>query len=148
MKLKSLDIDIMPYEEFSRNIKKILEGDLKSVKFSQSHSRSLGMASIEVFKKSMTPNKLQILMAISRLKPKSINQLSKLLGREFPHVLKDCRALEVEGFIKFEEVDSLRKQLTPKLVFDYDIIRVKAPIEEIYSISERSNKVLLRELKP
>ena len=144
MKLKSFDIEIMSYDEFMGSVKKILEGDLKSVK--SQHSNSVD--SLETFKRSMTPNKLQILMAISRLKPESINQVAKLVGREYPHVLKDCRALEVEGFIKFEEVDSLRKQLTPKLVFDYDIIRVKAPIEEIYSISERSNKVLLRELRP
>jgi predicted transcriptional regulator len=91
----------------------------------------------------MTANKLEILMAIARLKPASINQLAKLINREYPHVLKDCRSLEVLGFIKLEEVGAARTQLAPMLIFDYDIIHVKSQIEEIFPITEQSNRVLL-----
>jgi len=143
MKLKSLDIEIISTDDYRTNVKNIISGNIKSFQ----HQNLNAYQSIELFKKIMTPNKLQILMAISRLKPVSINQLSKFLVREYPHVFNDCKSLEAEGFIHLEEQDGLRKQLKPKLIFDFDIIRVKAPIEEIYSISERANKVLLSEAR-
>jgi predicted transcriptional regulator len=82
-------------------------------------------------------------MAISRLRPDSINQLAKFVNREYPHVLKDCRSLEVLGFIALIEAESIKKQFTPKLAFDYDIIRVKSKIEELFPITEESNRILL-----
>jgi predicted transcriptional regulator len=93
----------------------------------------------------MTPKKLQLIMAIARLKPESINQLAKLLSREYAHVFKECKSLETLGFIKLAEVGvGQKKQSQPVLSFNYDIIRVKAPIEEIFPITEQSNKVLLK----
>jgi predicted transcriptional regulator len=143
MKLRALNIEVMNLVEFMSKTKEAIFGDLTKIKTQY----NLSVDSLETFKKGMTTNKLQILMAISRLKPVSINQLAKFLNRDYPHVFNDCKALEVERFIILEEQVGLRKQLKPKLIFNYDIIRVKSPIEEIYSISERSNKVLLSDVR-
>jgi predicted transcriptional regulator len=138
MKLKILNVVITTHEQFVSSMKKSL-----STKVLSQQSHTIEFDSFDTFKRVINLNKIQILMAIARLKPVSINQLSKLLDREFPHVLKDCYSLETYGFIKLEETGGARRQLTPKLIFDYDLIRVKTNIEEILPISERSNHILL-----
>lgn len=139
MKLKILNVIFSNHDEFMGELKEALFNG----KNSNEANQTLSFDSFETFKRLMTANKLEILMAIARIKPTSINQLSKILNREYPHVLKDCNSLLNLGFIKLEIVESARKQFVPKLAFDYDIIVVKSRIEEIFSISEKSNKVLL-----
>jgi predicted transcriptional regulator len=131
MKLRALNIIISNLQQFKTN----LLSDNDSIEFD----------SIETFKRVMSFNKLQILMAITRLKPESINKLAKYLAREYPHVLKDCYSLEAYGFIELKNTGDARKQLTPKLVFEYDFIRVKSELEEILPISEKSKNVLLKQ---
>jgi|APGre2960657468_1045069.scaffolds.fasta_scaffold10117_4 predicted transcriptional regulator len=139
MKLKILKVIISSRKVFIADLRKAIH----SGENSEEEDHSISFDSIENFKRLMTANKLEILMAIARLKPASINQLAKLINREYPHVLKDCRSLKVLGFIKLEEVGAARKQLAPMLIFDYDIIHVKSQIEEIFPITEQSNRVLL-----
>lgn len=136
MSLKVLNVIISNKDQFMSGLKNAMN--------SFHEENSIEFDSFETFKRVITLNKLQILMAIARLRPESINQLAKLLDREYPHVLSDCKALETYGFIKLENTGGARKQLTPKLIFDYDFIRVKTKLEEILPISEKSNKVLLR----
>ena len=139
MKLKILNVVISSHKKFMADLRK----SVSSGEILEEENNSISFDSFETFKRLVTANKLEILMAIARLRPESINQLAKLLNREYPHVLKDCHSLEVLGFIKFEEVEGARKQFVPKLVFDYDIIHVKSKIEEIFPITEQSNRVLL-----
>lgn len=139
MKLKILNIIFSSNEEFM--------SDLKTALFKGGNTKlaneSITFDSIETFKRLMTSNKLEILMAIARFRPESIKQLAKQVNREYPHVLKDCKSLEILGFIQFDKVEGARKQFIPKRIFEYDIIRVRSHIEEIFSITEKSNKVLL-----
>ncbi len=139
MKLKILNVVISSRKKFMADLRK----SVSSGEILEEENNSISFDSFETFKRLVTANKLEILMAIARLRPESINQLAKLLNREYPHVLKDCHSLEVLGFIKFEEVEGARKQFVPMLVFDYDIIHVKSKIEEIFPITEQSNRVLL-----
>lgn len=139
MKLKILDILISSNDEFLGELKEAIFNG----KNSERANKSISFDSSESFNRLMTSNKIQILMAIARLQPDSINKLAKILNREYPHVLKDCKVLELLGFIKLNEKVSARKQLIPKLSFDYDVIRVKSSIEKMIPISEKSNYVLL-----
>ena len=139
MKLKILNIKIESVEEFMNDINESLFYGKDPVP----GNKCLYFDSLGTFKRLVSQNKLQILMAISRLKPQSIYQLEKILGRKYPHVLKDCRQLESLRFIKLVESTGAKKQLRPELVFDYDIIKVNTELEEIFPISERSNRVLL-----
>lgn len=143
MKLKILNIIFNTSEAFLKSV----EGALFDNKNSLEMNESISFDSLETFRRVITPNKLQILIAISRTKPESINQLAKKLCREYPHVLKDTKSLLALGFVKLEEAEGARNQFTPKLIFDYDIMRVRTELEEIFLISERSNSVMLREVK-
>jgi hypothetical protein len=50
------------------------------------------------------------------------------------------------GFIVLEEAAGAKKQFTPRLVFDYDFIVVKDKMEKIFSISKKSNEILLKSM--
>lgn len=140
MKLKILNIKFESSDDFMNDINaSLFEGKEPS-----DGNRSLSFDSFETFRRFMTPNKIQILMAISRLRPESIYKLEKLINRKYPHVLKDCRQLEDSGFIKLVESTATKKQLQPKLVFDYDLIKVNSTIEQLFNISKRSNETLLK----
>ncbi|HAZ13818.1 MAG: hypothetical protein A2X86_14515 [Bdellovibrionales bacterium GWA2_49_15] len=141
MGLKILNIVFSSQEDFMKDVKSSLFDEKKL----DHSSDTISFDSIETFKRAMSSNKLEILMAIARFHPESMNQLAKLLNREYPHVYKDCKTLETLGFIKLREMDIARKQLIPSLAFEYDIIRVQSKIEEIFPISALSNRVLLDE---
>lgn len=93
-------------------------------------------------------NKLQILRAISQIKPGSIYKLATYLGREPQHVLKDCRLLESLKFIKLDEVNpNGRSALKPTLVFEYDVIKIYTQaFTQPFSVSEKAEKLLNQEI--
>jgi predicted transcriptional regulator len=140
MSLKILNINFTNREDFLYEIRGAL---FEGKEIENTKEDEISFDNVETFKRVISQNKLQILMAISRLKPESIYQLEKFVNRKYPHVLKDCRQLESLGFIKLIESEGAKKQLHPKLIFDYDLIRVKSEIEEVFAISEVSNQVLL-----
>jgi predicted transcriptional regulator len=140
-KLKCLNVIIESHEEFMGKVYQ----DISNLGSAQVVSTdSISFDSYDTYKRLITNNRLEILMTIARHKPESINQLAKMVKREFPHVHKDCHALVSYGFVKLNEVSGLRKQLKPCLSFDYDVIRVNGKIKELFPISEASNRVLER----
>lgn len=143
MKLKTLTIKFSTNDEFLKGVKGSLFDPTHS---SDEDEHSLSFDSMETFKNTLTENRLDILMAIARERPESIYQLAKYLNREHPHVAKDCKILEFLGFIVLEEAVGAKKQFIPRLVFDYDFIRVKDKLEKIFSISKKSNEVLLKSM--
>ena len=140
-KLKVLNIIFSSNEDFMNDLKGALSGN-KLV----GASDSISFDSFETFKRVMTSNKIEILMAIARLRPESINQLAKFINREFPHVLKDCRSLETLGFIKLIDSDGAKKQFAPRLIFDYDVIRVQSKFEKFLPITQESNNILKKSM--
>lgn len=77
------------------------------------------------FRNFMSLQKIEILTMISSVQPKSIYELTRLLDRSLAAVQKDCEVLEKTGFITLEKQKSGRKQLIPRLKFNYDKIIVK-----------------------
>lgn len=138
MKLKSLNVYIESTDQFMNDITKALAGEIVDKEM----YGSLSFQSIEHFKKALTQNRLEILMAISREQPDSVYQLAQFLNREHHHVVKDCKILEGYNLITLEEADSNKKQYIPRLSRDYDVIRVHAKMEEYFFISEKCNKVI------
>jgi len=143
MRLEVLNINFKNRDELMSDIRGALfEGEELA-----HNKKEITFDSIDTFKRVISQNKLQVLMAISQLKPDSIYQLEKYVGRSYPHVLKDCRQLESLGFINLREVESAggKKQVKPELIFEYDLIKVNAKMLEVFPISERSNRIILEE---
>lgn len=141
MKLKFLNVDFQVLEDFFAEVSEAM----KSGKGLNSHElQLLKFDSVKSFNSVLTVNRLQILKAISQLRPESVYQLATFLDREPHHVLKDCRFLETYNFIRLDATESARSSLRPVLTFDYDVIRTNSPIVGPYTISERSEKQLLK----
>ena len=68
--------------------------------------------------------KLAILAAIINKKPSSIYRLAQVVDRDFANVQRDCVALAVHGFMKFEDAGDAKKSKTPLLAFDYTRIEI------------------------
>lgn len=140
MKLNFLYIIFQGPKDFLSDVDKAL----KSGKgLNRKIENTLTFDSVKTFNNFMTVNKIQILRAISQLKPESVYQLATILGREPQHVLKDCRYLESFKFIKLEDTENERKSLRPVLAFNYDVIKTNSPIISPYTISERAEKLLI-----
>lgn len=142
MSLKFLNIIFQESKDFFADIDKAI----KSGKgMNRRKENTLTFDSVKTFNNLMTINKVQILRAISQLRPESVYQLATFLGREPQHVLKDCRQLESYKFLKLEETNNGRNSLKPVLTFDYDVIKTDSPIISPYTISERSERLLMDE---
>ena len=83
--------------------------------------------SLNGFRNFMTLQKLELLAVISSAKPKSVYELAKMVNRAIATVQKDCHVLASSGFIILEKEKSGRRNLTPRLKFNYDRIIVELP---------------------
>ena len=142
MKLKFLCITFQPPRDFFAEIDKALKSG-KGMK--RKEENTLTFDSVKTFNHVMTVNKIQILRVISQANPESVYRLATILGREPQHVLKDCRQLEAYKFIRLEETKSGRNSIRPVLTFDYDVIKADSRIISPYTISERSEKLLMNQ---
>jgi len=139
MSLKKLNINFKSKDEFLAQIKSALTENKKA----NDNFDELVFDDISSFKRFMSSNKVEVLMAISRRNPESIYQLAKIVNRQYPHVLKDVKQLQNFGFIKLVDCNGDKKQIRPELLFDYDMIKVNSYLEEIFPISAKSNQILL-----
>lgn len=102
MSLKKLTIHFQSLDDLFKDINDAIESEGNLV----DSPESINFDSIKTYRAFMTSNKLNILSAISKLKPDSVYKLAGYLDRKPQHVLADCRSLESHGFIKLiqEEV--------------------------------------------
>ena len=81
---------------------------------------------IAAFRQLLSNEKARILDTIKTKKPKSIYQLSKILGRNFKTVREDIKLLERFGFIELiEEKTKNRIRHKPEVVVDNLIVTIK-----------------------
>ncbi|PIT99826.1 MAG: hypothetical protein COT74_08555 [Bdellovibrionales bacterium CG10_big_fil_rev_8_21_14_0_10_45_34] len=127
MKSKTLKITFEAWEDFKDRTRSELKEVIKSKKRLIQSPDVLIFASVAVYQKLMSEQKYMILAAIHNLKPTSVYQLAKLVGRDFANVKKDCDSLAAAGFIVIEDVGDNRNTKLPKLKFKYDSIEVHLP---------------------
>jgi len=138
MSFRSLNIIFKNQEEFWAEV----DSSLKGLKPLKNKKDSLYFDSPKSFWRIFTVNKLEILVAISKLKPESIYGLAKILGRTPHHVLSDCNQLKSLEMIKLIETNGARKQIRPELSFKYDFIKVESKLREVLPISPKASHYL------
>lgn len=87
----------------------------------------------------LTLQKLEILSALSDIKPNSVYELAKILEREIAAVQRDCITLEEKGLIILKKSESNRGSLIPKLKKDFTKIKVHLP-KMSYEISFKASE--------
>lgn len=81
----------------------------------------LSFSSFETMGKIITPARLELLATIRRSKPKSIQELSRIVKRDFKNVYQDVKALAEAGLLELKEQGkgkaSTLKALYEELIF-------------------------------
>ncbi len=124
---KEMIIEFFNIEDLSQRIIKDIKTALKTGVPNIQPKNLIQFDSVTSFRGFMTLQKIEILLMISNVKPKSIYELAKLLDRSLGAVQKDCDMLARIGFIKLQKQKTGRGSIVPKLAFDYDKIVVKLP---------------------
>ncbi|MES2803712.1 MAG: hypothetical protein V4654_14565 [Bdellovibrionota bacterium] len=124
---KDMIIEFLSLKEFGQRAIREIKIALKTGVPNIQPKNVIQFDSVTSFRGFMTLQKIEILLMISNVKPKSIYELAKLLDRSLGAVQKDCDALARIRFIKLQKQKTGRGSITPKLAFDYDKIVVKLP---------------------
>jgi predicted transcriptional regulator len=119
-----LKIKFEPWEDFKNRARESVKNAIKNKTRSLDQKDTLIFSSVTAYQKFMTEQKYAILAAIRVLKPTSIYQLAKMVGRDFANVKRDCAALAAMKFITLIKVNDERGTLVPELSFEYDTIKV------------------------
>ena len=124
MKVKRIDIGIKRLED---SLKDFAE-TWKSVKTGKKVRKEEGIyfESIDDMRAVLTNNRLAILRAIRENKPKSVYELSKMLGRNLKNVNEDLKLLAEIGLVTLEATKTDRKRITPHV--DYGKITLEIPV--------------------
>lgn len=112
MKLKKAKIIVEPIDSTNKRWKKLLQAKERS----KTKEEIISVASYEILGRVFSSQKLQILVLIPELKPKSIADLAKSLKRDFKNVYTDVKFLADVGLIDLQE-EGRRKTLVPIALF-------------------------------
>jgi predicted transcriptional regulator len=74
---------------------------------------------LSVFARVFSSERLRLMRAIREHKPESLNELAKILGRDYPNVYNDAKFLAEQGLLQLEERPG-RGRGTVKPTFDWD----------------------------
>jgi predicted transcriptional regulator len=74
---------------------------------------------LSVFAKVFSPERLRLLRTVRDKKPASLNELAKILGRDYPNVYNDAKFLSEQGILDLKEKPG-KGRGTVKPVFDWD----------------------------
>ena len=121
MKVKRIDIGIKRLKNSLRDFAETW----KSVESGKRVRKEEGIyfESIDDMRSVLTNNRLAILRAIRENKPKSVYELSKILGRNLKNVNQDLKLLAEIGLVTLEATKKDRKRITPHV--DYTKITLE-----------------------
>ena len=124
MKAKKIQIQLMPPEdvldEFVSEAEAMSKRKGKAVsKKKKDGTLVLCFSDLSVFAKVFSPERLRLIRTVREHKPASINELAKLLGRDYPNVYNDAKFLAEQGILVWEE-KSGKGRGTVKPSFDWD----------------------------
>jgi len=124
MKVKRIDIGIKRLKD---NLRDFAE-TWKSVESGKRVRKEEGIyfESIDDMRSVLTNNRLGILRAIRENKPKSVYELSKMLGRNLKNVNEDLKLLAEIGLVTLEATKKGRKRITPHV--DYTKITLEIAV--------------------
>lgn len=108
MRLKKVRIVVESLDKTSERWAKALQGKYARL----SNEEVVTVSSWEILGKILSPPRLQILMAVAALKPKSISALAKAVERDFKNVYSDVMFLADLGLIELKSTGA-RKTVMP-----------------------------------
>lgn len=114
MKVKRVVVESL--DEFFEELKELAI-------MSEGKEEFVSVGSIEELNHILTPQRKRLLDVIKDRKPSSVNELAKLVNRDYKNVYEDIVLLERTGFLKLKREG---KKLVP--IVDYDVIDVQVKV--------------------
>ncbi|MBI3535218.1 MAG: hypothetical protein HY072_07010 [Deltaproteobacteria bacterium] len=113
MKLKKVKIIVEILEKTNERWEAALKGKIQT----KPGEETISISNWEVLGRVLSPPRLQILVLIPTLKPKSISALAKSMKKNFKNVYSDVKFLSNLGFIELREAGP-KKMLVPVAKFN------------------------------
>lgn len=124
MKVRRVKIGIRSFKEalddFGRAAKAIQKGE--EVK----PEKGVYFASIEGFRKALTPKRLELLHIIKTKHPKSLQELARMSNRDIKSIVTDIKMLEGLELVDMKRKKEGRKESVPTV--DYDKIDLEIAV--------------------
>ena len=123
MKVKKVKIGIKSVKDVFEDAKDTMKRIEKGEKLPPVKEPEIYFTNFEVFRKALTPKRIELLHIIKTQDPESINELSRMAKRDVKNVCDDVKYLEQMGLIEIKETN--RKS---KPVIDYDKIDLEIAV--------------------
>lgn len=120
MKVKNIKISVEDVKNVSNGI--VQNGTLKEVE-NAGNDKKLSFENIKEFRKAITPKRIELLHMTRKMKPKSLNELARLLFRDVKSISIDIQLLGKLGLINLEKKTDGRKEIVP--IVDYSKINLE-----------------------
>ncbi|MBI5236356.1 MAG: winged helix DNA-binding protein [Deltaproteobacteria bacterium] len=124
MKSKSVKIGIRNLHDFLEDAKGVMKKIEKGEKVRS--EKALYFESIEGFRKALTPKRLELLHVVRESRPKSLQELSRLVKRDMKSIVTDINILESLDLIDMKRKKNGKRETTPKV--DYDRIDLQIAV--------------------
>ena len=124
MKARKIKIQLQPTKEILDEFVKKAEAMARRKNKTAQRAKKddeivLCFEDLSVFAKVFSPERLRLLKTVRDQKPDSLNELAKILGRDYPNVYNDARFLAEQGILELKEKAG-RGRGTVKPSFDWD----------------------------
>ncbi len=120
MKVKKIKLAL---EEVKHVSKGAGNSETSKKEIEAAQDKNLSFEDIKEFRKAITPKRIELLHITRKMKPKSINELVRLLERDVKSVLTDIHLLENLGLIYLNRNTEGRKEVIP--IVDYGMINLE-----------------------
>lgn len=115
MKVKKVRIGIQSVQDVFRDVKETVRRIDKGERLAPVKGPQIYFTSFEVFRKALTPKRLELLHIIKNQKPSSINELARMAKRDVKNVADDVKYLDQIGLIETKETG---RKTTPRISYD------------------------------
>ena len=115
MKVKKVKIGIKSVQDVFRDVKETVLKIDKGEGLPPVKAPEIYFTSFEVFRKALTPKRLELLHIIKNQKPSSINELARMAKRDVKNVADDVKYLEQIGLIETKETG---RKTVPLIAYD------------------------------
>lgn len=92
------------------------------------HTPTINFENFEIYKKILTPRRLELLKFIKSKKPKTIKALSVEIKRDFKNVYDDVKLLESVGLVELKKSEL---GLVPVTIYDEIEMNIRIPLEVV-----------------
>ncbi|MEK6951839.1 MAG: hypothetical protein AABX29_02385 [Nanoarchaeota archaeon] len=126
MAIKKIKITMGKLEKSFREDKKFFSNLDKGI--IKKHTPTINFENFDIYKKILTPKRLELLKFIKSKKPKTIKALSIEINRDFKNVYDDVKLLESVGLIELKKSDL---GLVPVTIYDEIEMNIRIPLEVV-----------------